>query len=219
MIEIREMPPKLDSALISDLQSLEFPTIGHFVDKGVSSEIRAMITPVKLVGRAITVKIQAPDTVLVHKVTEMIEPGDIVIIDTGGDRTHAPVGDTVAFAMQVRGALGVVIDGVCTDIQGLRDLNFPVFARGTSLTTTRLHGLNAGGINVPVSCGGIAVTPGDIVLADDNGVLIMGSTEALDAVDRARASEARHAATIEYLREGGSLADRTSANRLLSELL
>lgn len=219
-IDIIAMPTKLDEDLKFALESLEFPTIGHFVEAGlVDPEIRAMIMPVKIVGRAVTVRITSPDSVLVHKVTEMLEPGDVVVLDTGGDRRHAPVGDTVAFAMQVRGALGVVIDGVCTDIQGLRELRFPVFSRGTSPVTTKLHGLNSGGINVPVSCGGVAVNPGDVVMGDDNGVIIVPPNVALGAIERARASESRHDATIQYLRDGGSLPERSIANQLLAKLL
>jgi regulator of RNase E activity RraA len=218
-IDIRVIPAELDKQLLSDLGSLEFPTIGHFVEGVVEPEIRAMLTPVKIVGRAVTVRITSPDSVLVHKVTEMLEPGDVVVLDTGGDRRHAPVGDTVAFAMQVRGALGVVIDGVCTDIQGIRDIQFPVFARGTSPVTTKLHGLNSGGINIPISCGGVAVNPGDVVMADDNGVIIVAPDVARRVIDRARISENRHEATIQYLRDGGSLPERSIANQLLAKLL
>lgn len=218
-IHIHAMPEPLDERLVADLQALELPTIGHFVEGGaVDPEIRAMLTPVKIVGRAITVQITAPDSVLLHKVTEFLQPGDVVVVDTGGDRRHAPVGDTVAFAMQCRGALGVVIDGMCTDIQGMREINFPVFARGTSPVTTKQLGLNHGGINVPVNIGGVAVLPGDVVMGDDNGVVILSSEAARATIEPARRSEARHAETVEYLRNGGSLPERSVANSLLAKL-
>lgn len=219
-LEIRPMPAELDSALVEDLNGVSFPTIGHFLEEGfVDPAIRAMVTPVKIVGRAVTVKITSPDSTLVHKSTEMLKPGDVLVVDTGGDVRHAPVGEMVALAAQCRGASAVVIDGVCTDIVEIREMNMPVFARGTSVLTTKLHGLDSGGINVPVSCGGVAVEPGDVVVADDNGVLIMKADVARSVIEKARASDAAEPATREYLRDGGSLPERTPANKLVAAIL
>jgi len=214
------MPPALSGELREALAAVSFPTIGHFLEEGfVDPAIRAMVTPAKIVGRAITVRITPPDSVLVHKVTELLEPGDVVVIDTGGDTRHAPVGEMVALAAKERGAAGIVIDGVCTDIVEIRQMQFPVFARGTSVLTTKLHGLNSGGINIPVSCGGVVVNPGDVVLADDNGVLILHPDVAASVVERARASDSREPETRTYLRQGGSLPERTGANRIVQRLL
>lgn len=219
-IQIRPMPPALSSTLRDDLIGVSFPTIGHFLEEGfVDPAIRAMVTPVKIAGRAVTVRITAPDSVLVHKVTELLEPGDVVVIDTGGDTRHAPVGEMVALAAKSRGAAGIVIDGVCTDIVEIREMQFPVFARGTSVLTTKLHGLNTGGINIPVTCGGVVVNPGDVVLGDDNGVLILHPDVAQSVIDRARASDAREPETRAFLRQGGSLPERTGANRIVERLL
>jgi regulator of RNase E activity RraA len=156
---------------------------------------------------------------LVHKVTEMIEPGDAIVIDIGGDRRHAPVGEMVALAAQARGAVAVVIDGVCTDIVEIREMGMPVFARGTSVLTTKLHGLNSGAINGAIACGGVVVNAGDVVLGDDNGVLILPVEIARGVVDRARQSDEREPATRRFLREGGSLPERTGANRTVTNLL
>lgn len=214
------MPPKLSDELREALSAVSFPTIGHFLEEGfVDPVIRAMVTPVKIVGRAITVRITPPDSVLVHKVTELLEPGDVVVIDTGGDTRHAPVGEMVALAAKERGAAGIVIDGVCTDILEIRQMQFPVFARGTSVLTTKLHGLNSGGINIPVSCGGVVVNPGDVVMADDNGVLILHPDVASSVVDRARTSDSREPETRTFLYQGGSLPERTGANRIVQRLL
>jgi regulator of RNase E activity RraA len=210
----------LDPALREALAGVSFPTIGHFLEAGfVDPEVRAMVTPVKIVGRAVTVRITAPDSVLVHKVTELLEPGDAVVIDTGGDRRHAPVGEMVALAAKCRQAAAIVVDGVCTDIVEIRAMEFPVFARGTSVLTTKLHGLNSGEINGPVTCGGVVVQPGDVVLADDNGVLILNPDVARRVVDQARASDEREPATRDYLLGGGSLPARTPANQIVERLL
>jgi 4-hydroxy-4-methyl-2-oxoglutarate aldolase len=217
---IHPMPEPLPDDLRGALANVSFPTIGHFLETGfVDPAIRAMVTPAKAVGRAVTVSITAPDSVLVHKATELLEPGDALVVDTGGDARHAPVGEMVALAAQCRGAAAIVIDGVCTDIVEIRELGIPVFARGTSVLTTKLHGLPNGAINAPVSCGGVVVRPGDVVLADDNGVLVMPVDVARSVVERARASDAREPKTREYLRGGGSLPELTAANRIVANLL
>lgn len=218
-VEINAAPAALPDALRRKLAGVSFATIGHLLESGfVDPAIHAMLCPVKVVGRAITVRITPPDSVLVHKVTELVEPGDVIVIDTGGDARHAPVGEMVALAAKSRGAAAIVIDGVCTDVVEIREMAMPVFARGTSLLTTKLHGLDAGGINVPVSCGGVVVFPGDIVLADDNGVLALSREVAAQVVDRARASDEREPATRVYLRDGGSLPERTGANAMVQRL-
>lgn len=218
-MDIRSMPAELDASLVDDLHSVSFPTIGHFLEEGfVAPEIRAMLTPVKIVGRAVTVKMTSPDSTLVHKSTEMLQAGDVLLVDTGSDTRHAPVGEMVALAAKSRGAAAVVIDGLCTDIVEITEMDMPVFARGTSVLTTKLHGLDVGGINIPVSIGGVAVEPGDVVVGDDNGLLIMKADVARSVIDRARASDAAEPATREYLIGGGSLPERTAANRLIAAI-
>lgn len=219
-IAIHPMPEALPDDLRAALAEVSFPTIGHFLEEGfVDPAIRALVTPVKVVGRAVTVRTTAPDSVLVHKATELLEAGDALVIDIGGDARHAPVGEMVALAARERGAVAVVVDGVCTDIVEIRAMGMPVFARGTSVLTTKLHGLASGSINSPVACGGVVVHPGDAVLADDNGVLVLPVAVARAVVGRARASDEREPATRDYLRGGGSLPERTGANRTVAALL
>ncbi|HEX5505346.1 MAG TPA: RraA family protein [Thermomicrobiales bacterium] len=219
-IEIRPLPAPLPAGLRESLAGIGAPTLGHYLEAGaVDPEIRALVTPAKVVGRAVTVRITAPDSVLVHKVTELIAPGDAIVIDTGGDRRHAPVGGMVALAAKCGGAVCFVIDGVCTDIGEIRELGLPIFARGTSVLTTRLLGLADGAINAPVVCGGVVVNPGDVVLADDNGVLIAAPEVVAPLVARAREAEAREPATRAYLEGGGKLPARSRANGILAQLL
>ncbi len=219
-IAIHAMPETLPADLRAALGEVSFPTIGHFLEEGfVDPAIRAMVTPAKIVGRAVTVRTTAPDSVLVHKATELLEPGDALVIDIGGDTRHAPVGEMVALAARERGAVAIILDGVCTDIVEIRAMEMPVFARGTSVLTTKLHGLCFGAINAPVACGGVVVRPGDIVLGDDNGVLVLPVSIAQAVVGRARQSDDREPATRDYLRGGGSLPEWTGANRTVARLL
>lgn len=219
-IQINPTPASITESLRQKLEQVSFATFGHLLEAGfVDPGIRAMVSPVKIVGRAITVRITPPDSVLVHKVIDLVEAGDVIIVDTGGDVRHAPVGEMVALAAKLRGAVAIVIDGVCTDITEIREMRMPVFARGTSLLTTKLLGLDTGGINVPVTCGGVSVFPGDVVLADENGVLILSPEVVAQVVDRALASDEREIDTRRYLHEGGSLPERTGANDIVRRLI
>lgn len=203
------------------LRSVDFPTIGHFLEIGfVHPEIRRMTGTDRLIGRAVTVRMTAPDSVLVHKVTEMLTPDDVLMIDVGGDRTHASVGGVVASAVAASGAKGIVIDGYCTDIAMLRDLGITVYARGLSLLTTKLHGIKqAGAINIPVAIGGVAVLPGYVVAGDENGVMIADPKVVTEVIEAARAADQREPTTLKRLREGEKLPQISAADRLIGQIL
>lgn len=218
MIEIGGMPAPLPDELRAALRGISFATLGHFIETGlVDPGITAQVVPAKMVGRALTVRITPPDSAAVHEITALVEPGDVVVIDAGGDRRHAAIGELVTLAAQVRGAAGIVIDGACTDIVEIRAMGLPVFARGTSLLTTKLHGLE-GAMNVPVTCGGVIVGPGDVVLGDENGVLVLAPSLAHTLVAEAQAAEAKEPASRAYLQAGGALAARFGAHEIIRRI-
>lgn len=216
-VHINPMPPALNPTLLARFGKVSPPTVGHILNFGfVSPAISPLFRPVRLVGRAITVQISGPDSMIVHKVTEMLEPGDVVVVDTCGDHVHACWGEMVTRAAMSRKAGGAIIDGMATDRQEVIGLEFPVYCRGTSALTTKVYGID-GKINVPIQCGGVPVQPGDLVVADENGVLIMGPQVAAGVIEQAEKIEAQEASLRIYLADGGSLAERSGANRLLHE--
>lgn len=216
---IKNSAPQLPAGLADAVAEVDVPTFGHFLEAGFPDPaIRRLAGQGRMVGRAVTVRITATDSTLVHQVTSMVGPGDVLVVDTGGDAKHAPVGGVVGHALALAGAIGVVIDGVCTDIATLRELGLSVYARGTSALTTKLHGIDAGGINVPVSCGGVTVQPGYLVSGDDNGVLLAAPDDVAAVLDRAAASDAAEPGTVAKLRDGATLPELTPAGRLLSGL-
>ncbi|MBK5351714.1 RraA family protein [Pseudomonas sp. TH41] len=179
-----------ESRLIEQLNAVSFPTLGHFLEEGFAdSQLRAMVPNVKLVGRALTLKLVGADAIAVNQALALIQPGDVLVIDTGGDWQHAPVGAVTSCAARCAGAVGIVVDGAVTDLLELREAGLPVFARGTSLLTTKLHGHGASLINQPIHCAGVTVRPGDLVLADDNGVLFLDPAIAQSVIERALASD------------------------------
>ncbi|QKV91375.1 RraA family protein [Streptomyces sp. NA02950] len=194
-----------DDPLTRNLHEVGFPTLGHFLEEGfVDPRIRALVPDVKIVGRAVTVRIVPPDATPMAEALDLLGPGDVLVVDTGQNVTHAPVGAVTGCAAQAAGAAGIVVDGVVTDLRELREMRLPVFARGTSLLTTKRLGRRDGGVGRTVSCGGGVVRSGDLVLADDNGVLVISPQVAADVLARALASDRAEPALLTRLRAGES---------------
>lgn len=179
-----------DSSLLRSLESVSFPTLGHFMENGFADHrLRAMVPNVKVIGRAVTFKLLSPDAIPVNRALSQLKPGDVLVIDMSGNHSHAPVGAVTACAALNAGARGVIVDGVVTDLLELRSTGLPVFARGTSLLTTKKRDTMSSLFNEPVMCGGVVVRPGDIVLADDNGVLFAEASALAAVIDLALASD------------------------------
>lgn len=196
-----------ESRLIEHFKTVSFPTLGHFLEEGFAdSQLRAMVPGVKLVGRALTLKLVGADAIAVNQALALIRPGDVLVIDTAGDRRHAPVGAVTSCAASCAGAAGIVVDGAVTDLLELREAGLPVFACGTSLLTTKRHGRGDSEINQPIQCAGVTVHPGDLVLADDNGVLFLDWVTAAGVIEKALASDRAEPRLLERLRAGEPVA-------------
>lgn len=196
----------LDADLVSRLQSVSFPTIGHFLEEGfLDSGVRSMLRNVHIVGRAVTVRVASADAFATNRALALLEPGDVLVIETGHDTTHAPVGAVTACAAQCAGAAGIVVDGVVTDIVELRSAGLPVFARGTSILTAKRKLDANSAVNVPVLCGGVTVNPGDVVMADDNGVLVLSPGNAAAIVDLALSTDRAEPDILGRLRSGEAI--------------
>ncbi len=216
--QIGPMPKPVDPALAARFARLEVATIGHFRFRGfVHTSIRPVF-PIKgtIVGTAVTVAAPGPDGTIVHHSFGMLRPGDFLVIDRLGDDRYACIGGGTALAIKTAGAAGVLLDGPVTDPEEVRERDLPVWARGVSGITTR--SLNLGGaINVPVSCGNVPVLPGDLVIADAVGVVIIPPGEAEEACAEAEEREARGSRTQARVRAGEKLGDISGASKLVSE--
>jgi regulator of RNase E activity RraA len=192
--------------LLEKLQRVSFATLGHLLEEGfVDAQVASLLSGVKLVGRARTVSVFDSDAIAINQALAGLLPGDVLVIDMQGDRRHACVGTVTACAARARGALGIVIDGMATDVVELRQAGLPVFARGTSLLTTKLRGNGQSVIDGPVDIGGVRVQPGDWVLGDDNGLLIAGGDVLAEVMDQALASDAAEPLLLERLQAGEAL--------------
>ncbi|MFJ7734916.1 RraA family protein [Lysinibacillus sp. NPDC097287] len=125
----------------------------------------------KVVGRALTVKLSAGDNLVVLKAIREAKPGDILVVDAKGDTYRAIAGDFVVGMAKIVGIVGIVVDGVIRDCAGIKQLDIPVFCRGTTVAASGKGGL--GEFKVPISCGGVTIHPGDLVIGDIDGVVVI----------------------------------------------
>lgn len=219
MITVHPKPSRrIDAALIERYAKISFPTVGHILYEGFCHPAIQCVDPdptVRVVGHAVTVRTVTPDSAVVHKVVEMLEPGDVLVIDAGGDERCASIGEVVALAAHVRGAQ-VVVDGAVTDVREILATGQKVWARSRSCLTTKILGID-GEINGTVRCGGVTVNPGDLVLADCNGVVIIAPEVAASIIERIEAMEAREVGTRAAVLAGTPLASISSAKKFFGE--
>lgn len=209
--EIGTMPPQLDQALLRQLIDVEVATVGHWRAWGFCDHrIQRLVPGRTIAGTAVTVACPSADNSALHKAIDLIRPGDVLVIDRLGDEGIACIGEGVAHAAKCAGAAAVVVDGPCTDSAALRKLGLDVWSRGISGRTTYTRGIG-GRINVPVSVGGVVVMPGDAVLCDDDGVLVLPPHEALSVATLAIEKQRNGARMLDMVSSGGSLAEHSGA--------
>jgi 4-hydroxy-4-methyl-2-oxoglutarate aldolase len=216
---LKPLPPGLDQGLIAKLVKAEPATIGHFRNWGfMDPGLRAMQSDVRIAGPAVTVRAPGMDGTIVGYALGQVRPGDVLVIDRCGDHRHAAFGGLVAYACKVAGLAGVIIDGVATDIGEVRQYKVPLWCRGLSAVTTKRIGL-AGEFCVPVSCGGVAVNPGDVIIADECGIVVMERSQAEAAADRAIGMQEAEVASRKRLDAGEKLPDISGATKVLQEAI
>ncbi len=215
-IILGDQPEALPADLLEKLERVSFPTLGHYLEEGFADYgVSRQVGRGRVVGRAITVRTTATDSNMLHHAVGYLEPGDVLVIDTGGDVRHAPVGLVIAAGAAIRGARGIIVDGVVTDVDEIAEHDIPVYARGRSVLTTKLLDFDAGGMNVPVVCGGVVVQPGDVVLADANGVFFAPVATVEAIIDTALEDDAEEPDLVAALRAGARLGDETGATETI----
>lgn len=212
MFTINPLPPQIPEHIVRLLEQVETATVGHVLHSGfVDPAIRAVLPEARVAGTAVTLRIPGADSTLLHHVLALVRPGDFLVIDRCGDTRHACWGGVVTHTAKLAGIAGGVIDGPATDFAEVRKCGMPLWCRGPSPITTKLLGLE-GAFNVPVSCGGQTVQPGDAVLADESGVVVLRPDEAEAIARRALDMQARELTLLERLRSGEKLPDITGAS-------
>jgi 4-hydroxy-4-methyl-2-oxoglutarate aldolase len=216
---IQPMPAPIDADLAAKLAKVETATVGHtlhwgFMDRGIQPLLRRR----RIAGTAVTLAIPAQDSTLLHHALGLLRPGDVLVVDRLGDDKHACWGGGVTVAAKAAGALAGIVDGPCTDLTEIEESDFPVWCRGLSPITTRLYNLG-GVLNLPVSCGGVTVNPGDAILADESGVLALPAAEAGAIADAALARQERGERNQARIRAGEKLGDISGATKMVLDAL
>lgn len=180
------------SAIVSDVSSTP--------DVAMEAALSPIGRDIGMAGTALTVSASPGDNLAIHKAITMAEPGDVLVVDGDGYTGAAFVGELMCASCQANDLAGVVIDGAVRDRAELEALSLPVFARAVHPAgPLKAH---PGSINVPVTCGGVTVTPGDIVVGDDDGVAVVPASAAADTLERARAKADRERELRERVADG-----------------
>lgn len=168
----------------------------------VDREIAPAYLPIRrIVGSALTVSVPSASEAMIKVALQAAARGDIVVVNAMGNRTSALVGSNMLRALRHRGAVGAIFDGVIRDVSELRAEDFPVFARGT-VTAEGPYAPDAGEINFPIACGGVVVNPGDVVLADEDGIVVVPAASAETVLADVAELDAKHEAAQATLVQG-----------------
>lgn len=153
-----------------------------------------------MVGSAFTVRTRIADNLMVHKAIDMAKPGDVIVIDAEGNMNAAIFGDHMATMAMKKKFAGYVVDGCIRDVEEIEKMDFPVFAKGVNPRGPYKDG--PGEINVPISCGGVVVRPGDIIIGDRDGLVVIPLEEAEIVLEKLKAIFKKEEETTKNIDEG-----------------
>lgn len=193
---------RADAEAIDALAKLGTATIHEAIGRRgfAGPHLRPIQQGVSIAGSAVTVSSHPGDNLMIHAAVEMCQAGDVLVVTNTAPSTHGMFGDLLAGSLMARGVRGLVIDAGVRDTADLRAMGFPVWSQYVSCQGTVKA--TAGSVNVPVVLGGLTVQPGDVVCADDDGVVVVPRTMAAEAVRLSEARIAKEAATRKRLNAG-----------------
>jgi regulator of RNase E activity RraA len=202
-----------DKKLVSKFEKIHPSTYGHKTDKGIIKGLHPLISPAILVGSALTVRIPHIDSTALHVALDYAKPGDVIVVSTSGDYERACWGGIVTYAATKRGIKGAIIDGMVCDLEEIKQLRFKIFSKGVGALTTRILGIE-GEIGGDIAIGGTVIHSGDLIWADEDGIVVLEQDEIDGIFEKIKATEDNEINTKKRLDKGESLADISGARKL-----
>lgn len=211
-------PPRAAAEDVKALAGFGVATVHEALGKAgyLGPDLRPIQDGVRIAGTAVTVLCRPGDNLMIHTAVEQCQPGDVLVVTTTSPSRDGSFGELLATALRHRGVRGVVTTSGVRDVADLRQMGFPAWSGSVSAEGTVKA--SAGAVNVPIILGGQAIHAGDVILADDDGVLCVPRLAAGDAVVAARAREAKEAATREAFAGGELGLDRYGLRQTLKDL-
>jgi RraA family protein len=171
------------------------------------------LNDIPLLGPAFTVKSRPGDNLMLHKALDLAQPGDIIVVDAQGDLSNSIMGELMALWAKQRGLGGFIVDGAIRDVGALKKMGMPIYAAGVTPAGPYKDG--PGEINVPVVCGGVVVHPGDILVGDEDGIVVINPLDAESLLEKSRAKSRKEQHDVAAIT---SMAwDRTWVDKALQE--
>lgn len=211
MFEFNAMPPQISDERRASLLTVQTSTLGHLRDFGFIRGLTPNRRPIQFSGTAVTVRLPHMDSTALHVAADHLRPGDVLIVEQSGDE-RSSFGGMVAFTAKTRGAEGVILAGAMNDFDEVLELGLPVYSRGVSARTTRILGVE-GAINVPITVGGVVITPGDAVFADSDGIAVLTEDEIDAIVADLRMKEGAEPAKKREITAGQKLSEWSGASK------
>lgn len=182
----------------------------------MSAEIKSIIENVNIAGSAVTVQCIAGDNLMIHKAIYVAEAGDVIVVDARGHKETSVWGNIMTKACKIRGIEAVVIDGSIRDIRENREEKYPIFCKGVVPAGSQKNW--GGNINVPIQCSGACVIPGDIIVGDDDGVVIVPREIAKEVLKKAKEKIKMEEKWINEIRKGKTTLEVINLAKKFDEL-
>ena len=195
--------PQADPRHIEQLRQLAVALVSDNMHRGTGSmgiQPFHKPGPLTMVGTAVTVHCRGGDNLLPLRAFDYCRPGDVLVVDAGGDLSNAVVGGIITAGAAMLGLAGVIIDGAIRDVAEIREREFPVYARGVNHRGPYKNG--PGEINVPVCIGGMVVQPGDIIMGDQDGLLAFPAAEAAALIEKAQQQHHKEQQQMQEILQG-----------------